>query len=78
MNIFEEVKKRLAKKTSVKKIEMDTVLKDLGIDSLDIMDILIKAEEQFSIQIPDDKLMDIKSVKDIVEAFEVELNNGNN
>lgn len=40
---------------------------DLELDSLDIMDLLLVLEEEFDMQIPDEELAKIQTVKDIVD-----------
>lgn len=40
---------------------------DLGADSLDIVEIVMELEEQFSIGINDDDVMDFKTVKDVID-----------
>ncbi|MBQ0099939.1 MAG: acyl carrier protein [Lachnospiraceae bacterium] len=56
-----------------KSITEDTdLLKDLGADSLDIMQILMNAEEVFDIEIPDDEelLSGISTVGDALKLLE--------
>lgn len=43
---------------------------DLGADSLDIADIVMSIEEEFEVEVPDEKLQDIKLVSDIVKHIE--------
>ena len=43
---------------------------DLDADSLDAVEIVMSAEEEFDIEIPDEVAMNIKTVKDIVEYIE--------
>lgn len=54
------------KKYTKEKIELNTSLKDLGMDSLDLIDLILDAEKKFGIEIPDDKLMEIKVIKDLI------------
>ena len=44
-----------------------TFVDDLGADSLDIFQIVMGIEEEFDIEIPDDKAAEIKTVQDIVD-----------
>lgn len=46
------------------------VVKDLGADSLDIVEMLMTLEEEFSISISEDDAIDIKTVGDIVKIIE--------
>jgi len=40
---------------------------DLGADSLDIVELVMKMEEEFGIEIPDEEAEKIKTVNDVVE-----------
>jgi acyl carrier protein len=40
---------------------------DLGADSLDIVELVMKMEEEFSIEIPDEEAEKIKTVNDVVQ-----------
>jgi acyl carrier protein len=48
-------------------IKSDSNLQDLGADSLDLVEITMKLEEQFGIEIDDAKAEDLKNVNDVVE-----------
>ena len=53
---------------------MDAVLiADLGADSLDAVELCMTIEEAFDITIPEDKIADLKTVKDIVEFVESQI-----
>jgi acyl carrier protein len=40
---------------------------DLGADSLDIVELVMKMEEEFSIEIPDEEAEKIKTVNDVIQ-----------
>ena len=40
---------------------------DLGADSLDLVELIMEMEETFSIQIADNELQKIRSIKDVLE-----------
>ncbi|MEW6720286.1 MAG: acyl carrier protein [Thermodesulfobacteriota bacterium] len=42
-------------------------IEDLGADSLDIVELVMKMEEEFSIEIPDEEAEKIKTVNDVVQ-----------
>jgi acyl carrier protein len=54
----------------VDSIAIDSSFTDLKIDSLDGMNILFAVETEFDISIPDDRAVDIKSVRDMVDAIQ--------
>lgn len=43
---------------------------DLGVDSLDRVELAMASEEEFEIEIPDDVLETIESVKDLIAFLE--------
>ena len=53
------------------KITLDAKLKeDLELDSLDSVELIMSAEEEFGIVIPDEDVMNFKTVNDIVNYIE--------
>ncbi|MDP9039236.1 MAG: acyl carrier protein [Acidobacteriota bacterium] len=51
-------------------IGMDSSFDELGIDSLDKINLSFAVEEEFGIQIPDDSLNQLRTVGDIVRGVE--------
>ena len=50
-------------------IEMNSRIKeDLGADSLDVVEILMSIEDKFGVTVPDDVVMGVKTVSDLVDA----------
>ncbi len=70
--VFEEVKKTIKAKFG-KDITMETVLNETGIDSLDLLDLVVDLEESNNIKIDDSELMNLKTIKDVVEAISSKL-----
>ena len=65
----QKVKDILAKQlgVDVNKInEQTNIATDLGADSLDLVEILMSLEEEFSVSIPDEAIPNIKTVGDLV------------
>ncbi len=46
---------------------MASFIDDLGADSLDIVELVMKMEEEFGIEIPDEEAEKIKTVNDVVQ-----------
>ena len=46
------------------------VVKDLGADSLDVVEMLMSLEEEFSITVPEEDAVNIKTVGDIINLIE--------
>ena len=57
-------------------VEEDTItpetniLEDLGVDSLDIVDMLMSLEDEFDVEIPDEKIETLRTVADVVAYIE--------
>ena len=69
-NVLEEVIDTIASVTEVDKniIKEDSnLIKDLEIDSLDLVDLVVEFENKYNFQIPDQDVKEIQTVKDIVE-----------
>lgn len=49
-----------------------SIKEDLGADSLDAVELVMAAEEEFGVEIPDDVAANLKTVKDIVDYVEKE------
>jgi acyl carrier protein len=66
---FDKVATIIADKLSIDKktITLQSTLQDLGADSLDIVEIIMKVEEQFGIEINDEEAEKLKNVQDVVE-----------
>ena len=51
------------------KVQAESTFEELGIDSLDGINILFAVESEFNINIPDDAAQSIRSVRDVVEGI---------
>ena len=47
--------------------ENTNLFSDLGLDSLDAVELTMTLEQEYDIKIPDEKVNDIKTIKDAVE-----------
>ena len=71
--MFEKVRDMLAKQLNLSpdKITPESdVVKDLGADSLDVVELLISLEDDYGISIPEDDIANVKTVGDIVKMLE--------
>lgn len=71
--IFEQVQAIVAEKLSLDKnqVKLESNLQeDFNADSLDAVEIIMAVEDAFDIEVADDELMNIKTVKDIVDFIE--------
>jgi acyl carrier protein len=68
-DIFERVKKVTVEVLGVKPeevLESASFTEDLGADSLDVVELVMAFEDEFSIDIPDEEVGEIKTVGDAV------------
>lgn len=71
--ILDKVKEILSEQLGISadKIELSSNLaEDLGADSLDAIDIVMSIEDQYSIEVPDETIENMKTVEDIVNFIE--------
>jgi len=52
------------------RVTESSTFKELGIDSLDGLNILFAIEEEFGLNVPDDAAMEFKSVPEVVAGIE--------
>ena len=53
---------------------MNSNLKDAGIDSLEMMELIVEVEEQLNIQLPDDKLLELKTAGELLDLIKETVN----
>ena len=73
MSTFEKVKGIVADQLGVEAEEIkedSTFVDDLGADSLDIVELIMRFEDEFGVEIPDEKAEKIKTVSDIVKYID--------
>ena len=70
---FDKIKTILAEQLDVDEetLNMETdIAKDLNADSLDVVEILMSLEDEFSVESPDEEIENIKTIGDLVEYIE--------
>ena len=72
--MFEKVKKILEKQLRLKEgveVTLDSRIKeDLGADSLDVLQLLMAIEDEYGVDVPDEKLAEFSTVGDVVAYLE--------
>lgn len=71
--MFEKVREMLAKQLNIKPETIrpeSEIVKDLGADSLDVVELLISLEDSYGISIPEEDMENFKTVQDIVNMLE--------
>ena len=72
-DMFDKVQAILAKQLRLDPSRItpeSQIKKDLGADSLDILQLLMRIEDQYGIVIPDQALAKFETVKDVVDYLE--------
>ena len=76
MSIEDKVKKIIVEKLSVELEEVvpeASFVDDLGADSLDLVELIMSMEEEFDIDIPDEKAEKLVTVKDAMDYINANL-----
>lgn len=74
--VFEKVREILCELLDIDadEVTLDTdLVKDLGADSLDLVDFVTTLEDEFDKEIPDEEIEGIKTVGDVVSYIENSL-----
>lgn len=69
MKYRDEVFNAIKSKTS-KSFDENTVIRDLGLDSIDMVEMIADFEDNFGISIPSSKVNSIKTIKDILDLLD--------
>ncbi|MBR2188416.1 MAG: acyl carrier protein [Eubacterium sp.] len=66
---FEQLKEIMVNTLNLeeKDIKPEASLKDLGVDSIDAVELIMSLEENYDIQIPDEDAAKLEKVSDIIE-----------
>lgn len=70
MTNFEIIKKALSSKVKDKEIKETSTFKELGLDSLDLLSIVLDVESDLGVHFEDDQLMSFESIKDVLDTVE--------
>jgi acyl carrier protein len=74
--VFEKVKSVIVEQLGIDEAEVTMEANfsdDLGVDSLEIFEIVMSLEEAFEIEIPNEDIENIKDIKGIVKYIEAKL-----
>jgi len=68
--MFEEIREIIADQIGIDAGEIketSSFKEDLGIDSLDLFEIVMQLEEKYDVEIDSNELEDVKTIKDVIE-----------
>ncbi|WP_010298224.1 acyl carrier protein [Clostridium senegalense] len=74
--VFEKIKKVVAEQVSIDESEIklqSTFNEELGLDSLELFEIVIALEDEFNIEIPNEELEGIANVQGLVSYIEEKI-----
>jgi acyl carrier protein len=71
-DLIERVRKAIAssKRIPIETITIDSEFQELGIDSMDAVEILFALENEFEINIPDDEVREVRNVRQMCAGVE--------
>jgi acyl carrier protein len=71
-DLIERVRKAIAtsKRIPLETVTIDSEFQQLGIDSMDAVEILFAIENEFDINIPDDEVRDVRNVRQMCDGIE--------
>lgn len=72
-DIMQEIKKSFADRLNVREVDESKSLKDLGLDSLDVVEMCLTLEDRYGIQFETEELSSIKTVADLYGSIEKKL-----
>ncbi len=61
------------KKLPPEEINMSTSFEELGLDSLDGLNLIFELEEEFDLTVPDNQIQEMKSVEQVIAGIEALL-----
>lgn len=67
--VIKKVETIMAKKLKVDSIDASKELRELGLDSLDIVELLLELEDTFGVQFTSEELKKLKKVEDLYAAI---------
>lgn len=73
MNKLEEIKKMFADKVKVGNVNPNMELKALGLDSLDLVELIMDIEDKYGVEFSNEELMSFKTVEDVLKSIEKKL-----
>lgn len=70
---IKKVESVLTKKLKLSRIDPEKQLRELGLDSLDIVELLLELEDEFGIKFTSDELKNFKKVNDLYNAIRAKI-----
>ncbi len=77
-NTYEYIKKIISEQLDINEIKIkidSSIVNDLNIDSLDLVELIMSLEEQFEIEISDEDSQKFLTINDIINYVNLKINN---
>ena len=71
--LLSEIKEKFAERVGVETLDESRELKDLGLDSLDVVDLLLDLEDEYNIKFESTEITSCKTVRDLYKVIESKL-----
>lgn len=73
MNKLEEIKNKLAKAAHKDVINDSDKIRELGLDSLDVVELLLQLEEEYDVHFDDVNMSKLVTIKDLLDEIDKQL-----
>lgn len=70
MEPLQVVKDAIKDRINIDEIHYEDKLTELGLDSLDLVETMLKIEEALGVEFNSDEIVDLKTIKDVVDLIE--------
>ena len=70
MNAIDTVKQILSEKVDISKLNEDDPLTSLGLDSLDLVEVMLSIEDQLGVEFSSDEIANLSTLKDVLKLIE--------
>ena len=70
MAVVDTVKSILAKRIDISSLKEDDNLSALGLDSLDLVEVMIEIEEEIGVEFTSDEIANLTTLKDVLNLIE--------
>ena len=71
---MDEIRQMFKERLNLKQLDETKSLNDLGLDSLDVVEMCLELEEKFDIQFETEELSNFKTIGDLFASIEKKLN----
>ena len=70
MEPLEVVKEAIKDRINISTVNYDDKLDELGLDSLDLVETMLKIEEVLNVEFTSDEIVELKTIQDVVNLVE--------